>query len=189
MSGSLDMDQDGQHVPVQDRAIWTSLVSSSSKVRCRGARNAHRSGPLRAFYRLRRRTAAVSREQLREGSALSNRDFDSTPAGVCVALTRGLWMAARGCEARSPRHTGPRSLVIANAIGGGASSVVSSELPHVGRHNHLHILGQGDIRDFGLVGGHCRTEQMSRRRPFGRRAGRRTAPQGHRRKMVERSGT
>src|SRR6516164_11654228 len=80
VSGSLDMDQDGQHVPVQDRAIWTSLVSSSSKVRCRGARNAHRSGPLRAFYLLRRRTAAVSREQLREGSALSNHDFDSTPA-------------------------------------------------------------------------------------------------------------
>jgi hypothetical protein len=41
------------------------------------------------------RLAAVSREQLREGSALSNRDFDSTPAGVCVSVKRGLWTVAR----------------------------------------------------------------------------------------------
>jgi hypothetical protein len=40
------------------------------------------------------RLAAVSREQLREGSALSNRDFDSTTAGVCVTVRRGMPTAA-----------------------------------------------------------------------------------------------
>ena len=67
------------------------------------------------YVRLSLLAAAVSREQLREGSAPSNHDFDSTPAGVCVTVKRGLWMAARGCEARSPRHAGPRSLVTASA--------------------------------------------------------------------------
>src|SRR5215468_11001160 len=59
-------------------------------------------------HRLSRLTAAVSREQLHEDSAPSDRSFDSTRAGVCVRLKRGLRTAVRSCEARSPRHTGPR---------------------------------------------------------------------------------
>src|SRR6516225_1371564 len=69
----------------------------------------------RVFQHLSRLTAAVSREQLREGSALSNRYFDSTTAGVRVTLKQGLRKAVSGGEARSPRHTGPRSLVTASA--------------------------------------------------------------------------
>ena len=37
-------------------------------------------------YRLSRLAAAVSQKQLRENSALSNRDFDFTPAGACVSV-------------------------------------------------------------------------------------------------------
>ena len=80
-----------------------------------GHRNKTPAPPGCGYVRLSLLAAAVSRAQLREGSAPSNHDFDSTPAGVCVTVKRGLWMAARGCEARSPRHAGPRSLVTASA--------------------------------------------------------------------------
>ena len=59
-------------------------------------------------YRLSLLAAAVSQEQLREVSAPSNRNFDSTTAGVCVAVKRGLRLAVR--VARPGRHSGPRLL-------------------------------------------------------------------------------
>ena len=53
---------------------------------------------------------AVSWGQLREDSAPPNGNFDSTTAEVCVTLKHGLGVDRTGCEARSPRHAGPRLL-------------------------------------------------------------------------------
>ena len=52
-------------------------------------------GAVSFAYRRSRLAAAVSREQLREGSAPSNRNFDSTTAEVCVTVKHGLRLAVR----------------------------------------------------------------------------------------------
>jgi hypothetical protein len=46
-------------------------------------------------YRLSRPAAAASLEPLPESFAVSNRHFDSTKAGVCVTVKRGLRKAVR----------------------------------------------------------------------------------------------
>lgn len=48
---------------------------------------------LKSGYRRSLLSAAVSREQLREGSAPSSRNFDSTTAEVCVTVKHGLRLA------------------------------------------------------------------------------------------------
>ena len=64
--------------------------------------------------RLSRPVAPVSRGQLREASAPSSRDFDSTTAGMRVTVkARSVNGRTCGGEARSPRHTGPRSAHVA----------------------------------------------------------------------------
>jgi len=57
-----------------------------------------------------RLTAAVSREQLRQGSALSNRHFDSTTAEVCASIKL---RAGHGLILGSP----PWSLTLAKGNG------------------------------------------------------------------------
>jgi len=72
--------------------------------------------PVIADRRSSRLAEAVSWEQLREDSALSNRNFDSTTAGVCVTVKHGLRGGRTRCEVRSPRHTGPRRIITASAF-------------------------------------------------------------------------
>jgi len=84
--------------------------------------------------------AAVSGEQLREGSALSNRDLDSTTAGVCVTVRRGLRTAVRSlrgpvsyralvCRCGS-KHRAHHALLVAAVV---AAHDVMGHLRHRGK--------------------------------------------------------
>jgi hypothetical protein len=85
-----------------------------------------------------RLAATVSRERLREGSSLSNRNFDSTTAGVCVTVKHGLRKAVlRGGEARSPRHTGPRYVSLLQPLGVSGQPLLRALKHPFGASRHL----------------------------------------------------